>query len=442
MSQRKELIFAPIDFEEQKKKQPESLNYETTVMENRDGKSVYPDDETGFMFHQYSQFAPKEIKKNDKVIASYKPSQRNYIKINLDSQQESCVELKEQINSYDDSLAENRQIIFGKFDKLYTHVRSVKQPKEADDLDGVDPDAKPKEKMESVKMRLEMGWNYYLDGVVLDDSNSAIAKNAFFTARKEKKDPKNVLVKLSFTDEEGNETIREVKFADPKETDKTGKIVQEKDKILTMVTYRRPDSIPTDAKEVSKCTEEELVKYYGKPEHVKINTSDDLDKYYRGGCHIRLVYKPLKVYAQRNKNAEGKRNCSYIFELKLIDIINTKQKITSSETNKQYENYKFGRKNAPASSYVNEESESNTNSSSSKRTAQVIVDLEQEDEVIDGEEQEEVEEQNDDNDESEVQEDNEEEPAVVTKSTKGRTSKVMVEESTVSKSKVVSAKKK
>ena len=58
-----ELIFNPISFEEQKKQQPESLNYETTVMEMQDGKPVPTDDETGFMLHQYSQLAPKEIKK-------------------------------------------------------------------------------------------------------------------------------------------------------------------------------------------------------------------------------------------------------------------------------------------------------------------------------------------------------------------------------------------
>jgi len=461
MSEAKELVFTPINFEEQKKQQPESLNYETTVMEMQDGKPVPTDDETGFMLHQYSQLAPKEIKKGDKIIASYKSSQRNYIKVPIFPEQQACLELEEQINMYDDTLDANRPAVFAKFDKLYTHVRSVKEPKEADDLDGVDPDAPTKPKFKSVKMRLEMGWNYYLDGVLLDEANSATARNAFFNARKNKIDSKSISVKLTFTDEDGNETTKDVKFADKDSADKTGKLVQEKDKILTMVMHRRPESIPADAKPVEKCNEKELVKYYGHGEVVKINTPDDLDKYYKGGCYVRLVYKPLKVYAQRNKNGEGKRNCSYIFELKLIDIINTKQQTASSGANKQYENYKFGRRSGKSAhddenNEHDEQHETHTSQtthavpkeqpkeqpkSTSNKAKQVVVEVEQEDEV-DGEEQEATEEAEAEAEveveaeeaeaEAEEAEEVEEEPVVVTKPVKGRTvTKVVVEEAPV-----------
>ena len=450
MSEAKELIFAAINFEEQKKQQPESLNYETSVMEMQDGKPVPTDDETGFMLHQYSQLAPKEIKKGDKIIASYKSSQRNYIKVPIFPDQQACLELEEQINMYDDALDENLPAIFAKFDKLYTHVRSVKEPKEADDLDVVDPDKPVRPKLKSVKMRLEMGWNYYVDGLLLDEENSSAAKNAFFNARKQKIDPKNVSVSLTFTDEEGNVTKRDVKFSDPKETDKSGKIVQEKDKILTMIMHRRPETIPADAKPVEECSEKELVKYYGQGEMIKINTPEDLDKYYKNGCHIRLVYKPLKVYAQRNKNTEGRRNCSYIFELKLIDIINTKQQMASSGVNKQYEHYKFGRrsgKHVNDNEETNEQIETHTTHTthttpttpiktiSNKVTKQVVVEQENE---VDGEEQEETAEveaeaeAEDVEGETEEVEVEEEEPVVITKPVRGRVgAKVVVEEASV-----------
>lgn len=412
MSHTKELVFEPINFEEQKKNQPGALNYETHVRENKNGTVVDTNDETGFMFHQYSQFAPKEIKTADKTIC-YKPAQRNYIKTTIYPDQQSCLELEEQINAYDDALDENREIVFGTYNKLFTHIRSVKEPKEADDLDAADPDKVTKPKYKSVKMRLQMGWNYYLDDQVLDSKNSSIVRNAFFDAKKKKIDPKNVVVKLTFKDDEEVETTREVKIGD---------IKQEKDKILTKVMFRRPQSIPTDAKKVEDCTEKELVKFYGKGEILEINTSDDLDRYYRGGCYIRYVYEPEKIYAQRAKGDDGKRKCSYIFQIKLIDIINTKQYTSSTNSNKQYEDYAFRRRGQENNdTEENKETEEDTpvletTKSSTKSTKQVVI--EQEEDDIDGEEQEEEQE------EQEVED--EDEPVVETKA-RGR-GKVVVEE--------------
>jgi hypothetical protein len=252
-----------------------------------------------------------------------------------------------------------------------------------------------------------MGWNYYLDEQVLDTKNAGIVRNAFFDAKKKKIDPKNVVVKLTFKDDEEVETTREVKIGD---------IKQEKDKILTKVMFRRPQSIPADAKKVEDCTEKELVKFYGKGEIVEINTSDDLDKYYRNGCYIRYVYEPEKIYAQRAKGDDGKRKCSYIFQVKLIDIINTKQYTTSTSSNKQYESYAFRSRGQEQEEETEEHTPvAETIKSSTKSTKQVVI--EQEEDEIDGEEQEE---------EQEEQEQEEDEPVIETKP-KGR-GKVVVEE--------------
>jgi len=434
----KVLTFSPIDTEQQKKLQPASLNYECKVMELVNGKEMQTDDETGFMFHQYAQTAPKEITSKGKKMV-FGSSSRNYMKVPIFTDQTSCLEFEKQINFYDDEFAENRATIFGKFDKLYTHMRSVKEPKEADDLDAeVDPEKASRPKFNSVKMRFEMSWNYYLNGQLLDEENQNLARTAFFNARKNKQDPTTVSVKLHFTDDNGVRTTKEVSFADIKNTNenKTDKIVQEKDKILTRVMHRRPDNIPADAKPVAECTEEELVQYYGQGELVHVNTPEDLDKYYKHGCHVRLVYKPLKIYAQRNKNAEGKRNCSYIFEIKFIDIVNTRQNTTSNVSNKKYEHYVFGSRNSTTETTTEYSQPKTTNKNQSVK---VVKDDTEEDEKEDNDENDvDGEEQEEQDDVEEDEEDEEEEPVVVTKS-KSR-SKVVVEEPV--KTKTVSRKTK
>ena len=413
MSEAKELVFEPINFEEQKKNQPGALNYETQVKEIKNGQKINTNEETGFMFHQYSQLAPREIKTQDKTI-SYKPSQRNYVKVPIYPEQKACLEYEEQINTYDDALDENREIIFGNYNKLFTHSRSIKEPKEADDLDATaDPDKVSKPRYKNSKLRLEMGWNYYLDGELLDSKNAGIVRNSFFDAKKKKVDPKNVSVKLHYTDEEGTESTREVKIGD---------IIQEKDKILTKIMFRRPQSIPSDAKKVEDCSEKELIKFYGKGQIVEINTPEDLDKYYRNGCYVSFVYEPLKVYAQRNKGEDGKRKCSYIFQLKLIDIINTKQHSTTANSNKQYENYVFKRRNGGhAEDEDEEEVEVKEEVKPATKSSKQIV-VEKEEDEIDGEEQEEHEEEVEQEEEEE-----EEEPVVETKGSKAR-GKVVVEQ--------------
>jgi hypothetical protein len=419
MSAVKELYFEPINFEEQKKNQPVALNYETTVKEIKNGVKVNTHEETGFILAQYSGFAPKEIKTGGKTI-TYKPNQRNYIKLPIIPEQKSCLELEQQLNMYDNALSENFEATFGSYSKLFTQIRSVKEPKEADDLDiPVNSDKPSHPKFKSCKLRLEMSWNYYIDDQVLDDKNAAIVRNAFFDAKKKKIDTASVVVKLNFTDEDGNQVKRDIKIGD---------IEQRKDKIITKVLYRRPDSIPTDAKKVEECTEKELIKYYGKGELVSVNTPDDLDKYHRNNCYIRYVYEPIKVYAQRSKGDDGMRKCSYIFQIKLIDIINTRQNITSTSSNKQYENYAF--RQHDASNYdsndetteVNQTTVSENDETRTSKQNVIQTDADDSQDDVDGEEQE---------------EEDDDEPVVETKP-KSR-SKVVVEES---KSKVSTRKTK
>ena len=337
MSATKELYFEPINFEKQKKDYPGGLNYDTTVKAIENGRKVYALEETGFIQTQFSGFAPKEINAGGKTY-SFESNQRSYIKIPLNPEQTTCLELEEQINMYDDALHENFETTFGSYSKLFTHIRSVKEPKEADELDStVNPDAVVRPRYKSCKIRLHMGWNYYLNGVMLNDVNSEIVLKTFVEARKKKIDANTLSVQLNLVNaEDGTEQLKEVRMKD---------IKQVKDKILTKVFYRRPETIVEGAKKVEDCTEDELDFYYGANSQVAVNVPDDLDKYYRHGCYIRLVYQPLKVYAQRNKGDDGKRKCGLIFEVGRIDIINTRQHSSSVGLGHMYENYVFKKTN-------------------------------------------------------------------------------------------------
>lgn len=411
MSASKELLFGTINIEEQKKNSPGSSQYVTTVHEISNGKKIATHDETGFIFFEYSGFAPKEIKTQAKTI-TFKSYQRDYITIPIIPEQKACVKFEQQINAYDDALSKNIESIFGKFAKAFTHVPSIKEPKPADDVDNIidKPNKKPKIQYKKCKLRLEMGWNYYLDGQILDEQNSLIVKNAFFEAKKKKIDPNGVVLKLNLLDEDGNEVKREVLYGD---------VERVKDKILTRVLYRHPDSIPEDAKEVSNCKSKELLEYYGKGEPVQVCTPTDLDKYFRNNCYVRFVYEPLKVYAQRNKAADdNKRKCSYIFQIKLIDIINTRQHTNSSESNKQYENYVFR----------DDDEEEVSDDKADTESKRVSVEKDE----IDGEEQEQSDGEEQEEELEETEETEEDEPVVETKP-KGR-GKVVVEQTKASSS--------
>jgi hypothetical protein len=334
------------------------------------------------MFHQYSQFAPKEIKMKNKTIY-IESSKRDWMKVPIFPDQEACLEVEEQINMYDDALAENRSLIFGKFDKLYTHARSIKEPKEADELEAetADPDKPVKPKFKSLRLKLDMVWNYYLDGERLDNSNSIEVKKEVSKALKnglDKTKLNSLTFKLSFKDEDGKESKRDVSMAD---------IEQRKD-INTKVFYRRPESLPSNVKKVEDCTEEELTEFYGKGELQDVSTPEQLDEYYKHGAYIRVIYAPQKVYAAKAKDDNGKRKFSYIFVCKSLDIINVKQQFTSTNNSAQYSNYKFGRNKVSQMLIKEDGNEEHVPVLAAKpaKTKQVVVEQEVE---ADGEEQEE-----------------------------------------------------
>lgn len=382
MSEIKEIVFDPINFEDPAQKQ--KLNFETKVWEIKNGKKVFTDEETNFMFHQYSQFAPKEIKMKNKTIY-IESAKRDWMKIPIFPDQSACAEVEEQINMYDDALAENRSLIFGKFDKLYTHSRSIKEPKEADELEAetADPDKPIKPKFKSLRLKLDMAWNYYLDGERLDNSNSIEVKKEVSKALKnglDKTKLNSLTFRLTFKDEDGKESKRDVSMAD---------IEQRKD-INTKVFYRRPESLPSNVKKVEECTEEELTEFYGKGELQDVSTPEQLDEYYKHGAYIRVIYAPQKVYAAKTKDDNGKRKFSYIFVCKSLDIINVKQQYSSANSSTQYSNYKFGR-NKVNQMLIKEDSEEHVPVQAAKTTKskQVVVEQEQEEEEeVDGEEAE------------------------------------------------------
>lgn len=444
MSEAKELVFDPINYEDPVQKQ--KLNYETKVWEMKNGKKVFTDEETRFMFHEYSQFASKEVKMKNKTIV-IESNKRDWMKLPIYPDQQACLEVEEQINMYDDALAANRSSIFGKYDKLYTHSRSIKEPKEADELEAetADPTKPVKPKYKSLRLRLDMGWNYYLDGERLDYKNSMEVKKEVGTAIKgglDKSKLGSLSFKLNFKDEDGKDVKRTISMAD---------IEQRKD-IITKVFYRRAESVPEGVtiesfydKEKGCYDEQKLEEVFGKAELKDVSGPEDLDKFYRHGSYVRVIYAPQKVYAAKAKDENGKRKFSYIFVCKSIDIIDVKKEFISSSARTQYSNYKFGKNKANNLVIKEDDHSSQTKPAlSAKLVKQVVAQEELEDEdQVDGEEQDQEvdgEEQEVDGEEQE-QEEEEDITVVETKPVaKSRGKVVQVEEQT--KAKVVSRKTK
>ena len=143
----RKIVFEPIAFEDEKQKK--ATQFTTTVGLIKDGKKVYPDEVTGFEFQEYSGFAP----------AKFNPTEtRDWIRI------KASPKLEEVVNEYDDAASEQKEIIFGKYAKLYNQVRSVKEPKEEDEHDlETNADKPKKQKFNTVKLKLKTGWNYYYE---------------------------------------------------------------------------------------------------------------------------------------------------------------------------------------------------------------------------------------------------------------------------------------
>lgn len=326
MSKKTEIEIDPIEFDNENQKK--NVQYTTKVHLVKDGKKVYPDEVTGFMFHEYSGFAPAKF---------FAPEKRDFIKAPINEEEKTSVDFMNTIEKYDKALNDQKESVFGKFAKLYTIIPSVKEPKEEDELEMETDAGKPKKpKTKSVKFRLNTGWKYYYDNVALDRDNTNIIRKAvtdFLAKGGDKKDIGNIIVELVFKDGD-KQSKKKLKMNE----------IESRKEITTKVYYRKVENLAADAKKVYECTDnDELEKYYGEPQLVDVKTGDDLDKYYRFNCYIRFLYGPSKVWAAKTKDENGKRKTSLQFVCHQMDIIHIKTNSNTQSTARSiYSGYGFG----------------------------------------------------------------------------------------------------
>lgn len=314
----------PVNFQEQKWQNLGSPFHKTTIKKINSNKMPVPIVlETGFMYHKFSQFTPKEIKfKNAGFHYTYDDYQRNWIKIPIDPREMACLELEEEVNKLDDLLEIKRPQILGKFDKLFTQVRSIIESYISHEIN-----------LKYLKLKLKKKWNYYYEGVILDSINSKIIKKLIETCH-DKNSRKKFKVYLELKNSDGHYENKCVELCD----------IKDRQDIATTLFYRYVESVPKDAKRVEDCSEDELTKYYGKPILQTVNTPQDIDKYYRHGSYIRVIYSPQEIRAYRTKNNKGSRDFKYEFVCESIDIIYIKKNYISEKNALQYQNYIFGKR--------------------------------------------------------------------------------------------------
>ena len=349
--------------------QKNRLQFEAKIFNMVNGKQVYADEETGFIFQKYSGFAPKAFIKEVK--------NRDFVKISLDPEQDSCLRLEQTINEYDDNFEAARKNVFGKYDRLYKFSRSVKKPKSSSEeeiSEDEDDDAEkaPKEQKEvqprfnSCKMKLKMDYFYYYQGERLDKSNSNIVRKAVTDSMNKNKnidkEKRKALLttltfKLNFKDENDKIVQKDVKMDE----------LEQRREIDTKVFYRRPNTIPPNAQEFLKkergthqndinLYETELVNMFGDPQEPKdVKHPDDLDKYYNYNCWVRFLYSPYRVWASKTKDEDveidgkvitGKRKSGIKYVINSIDIIQLPYENNFSSSHKTvYSKYAFGKRN-------------------------------------------------------------------------------------------------
>lgn len=325
----------PINLEEQKYKNPQSLFYETTIKKFDSKKIPVPIVlETGFMYHKFSQFTPKEIKsKSGHLYLAYDDSKRDWIKIPIDPREITCLELEEEVNKMDDLLEIKRPHIFGKYDKLFSQMRSIIQPYTVDKESDEESDEEfQKLKLKYLKLKLKKKWNYYYEGLIIDSINYKIINKLIQTCH-DKNLRKNHKVYLELKNSNGHYENKCVELYD----------IKDRQDIATTLFYRYVESVPKDAKRVEDCSEDELTKYYGKPVLQTVNTPQDMDKYYRHGSYIRVIYSPQVIKALRCKNHMGEREIKYEFVCESIDIIYIKKNYNLEKNTLRYQNYVFGK---------------------------------------------------------------------------------------------------
>ena len=323
----RKIVFEPIAFEDEKQKK--STQFTTTVALMKEGKKVYPDEVTGFMHQEYSGFAPAKFNP---------PENRDWIRIPINEEEKEGVEFMNAINEYDDSFENQKELVFGKFSKFYSIIRSVKEPKEEDELEMEANADKPKKpKYKSIKLKLKMAWNYYYDDQLLDSSNTSAVRKAVGDALSKNNDRKlidDVIVTLRLVDEDGKKIDKKLKMSE----------IESRKEIASKVYYRKVDNPSTDLKKVSDCKDnQELEELYGKPEEMTVKSPEDLDKYHRANCYVRYLYGPSKIWAAKSKGDDGKRRSSLQFVCHQIDIIHMRTNMNgTSSVRSIYSGYGFG----------------------------------------------------------------------------------------------------
>lgn len=326
----RKIVFEPINYEDDKQKK--ATQFTTSVGLMKDGKKVYPDEVTGFMYQEFSGFAPAKFNP---------PENRDWIKVNIVESEKSCVDFMNTVNEYDEAFEKQKPLVFGKFDKFYNIIKSVKEPKEEDELEMEANADKPKKpKFKSIKLKLKMGWNYYYNDQVLDSANTSAIRKAVSDALAKNNDKKlidDVIVTLKLVDEDGKKIDKKLKMSE----------IESRKEIATKVYYRKLDNPSADLKKVTECKDNhELEEFYGKPEEMTVKSPEDLDKYHRSNCYVRYLYGPSKVWAAKSKGDDGKRRASIQFVCHQIDIIHIRSNVNSNSSVRSiYSGYGFGSRN-------------------------------------------------------------------------------------------------
>ena len=418
----RKIVFEPIQFDDDKQKK--AIQFTTTVGLMKDGKKIYADEVTGFMYQEYSTFAPAKFNEPDK---------RDSFRIAINEDEKPCVDFETIINEYDDSFEAQKDTIFGKFSKLYSQSRSVKIPKEEDELEmEANADKPKKQKFKSIKLNLKMGWNYYYEDKILDSVNTGLVRKAVSDTLAKNNDKNlinDVIVTLKFTDEDGKKSEKKLKMGE----------IESRKEISTRIYYRKAENVPPDAKKPTDCDDnDELEAIYGKPEEVIAKSPEDLDKYHRANCYVRYLFGPSKVWAAKAKGDDGKRRTSLQFVCHQIDIIHLRNNTNSNSSVRSiYSGYGFGSR--PESVFnVGANTGTNTASvpTSVKKGKEPEVESEEEEEeepeppkkaipVKAGKQALKVESESEESDEEdEEEEESEEEPEPPKKSLKGKTTVV------------------
>jgi hypothetical protein len=328
----KQISVDPIDFEDEKQKGKTQLS--TPVKHLLNGKEVIPIEETPFVYHKYSKFASSKF---------FTPDQRNFIKMEYYKDQKNCDVIRKSIAEYDTYMKNNRSLVLGKYDKLYTYIESVKVPVVDEEDELTQSEAKePKEDYTKVKMNTTWSYYYKDTGLRLEKDNSIIVSKAIREALKKNKDKKN-LESLVFT--------LSTKTEDGKVVKKTYEYneIEERKELSTKVYIRKLPQFNDEIKsllektELSEADEAKLEELCGEPTEVDVRTGEDLDKYYKGNCYVRFLIKPVKLWAARNKDETNKRKMGVQFQCLQMDIVQLPYTTTDNPVRNLYTKYSFGK---------------------------------------------------------------------------------------------------